>query len=774
MATTPDNFKLTGGENLTDPALSIPPGSLIASKNYELSVTGGYRRIDGHERYDGRTSPSAAIYNIQYFDNGTAAILSGDTVVGAFTSVAGVALVDAVIESGAYVTNDAAGYLVFGALSGPYQDNENLQVSAVTKSVANGTTSANDAPTDAMHDTSIQAAEEALRADIQTVPGEGDIDPWVYAGDKYAIRNATGGATAVMHKDSTAGWVAQALGNELLFDQGGVAQWPVVDGDVIEGVSSSASMTLTRVATRTGSFAGNDAEGVFVAATISGTFTDNEDLSSDHLDFDAGSIEIGVGDTVAGASSTETAIVTNVTVSTGAWITGDAAGYLTVKSSTGTFTDSENLQVGGTTYALVNGASEPTTDNIAVANGANAAITLPPSGSYIFHNANFKGAASAIRMYGVNGVGTGFEWDGTVFVPIRTGMDSDLPINVTEHKKHLFFAFANGSLQHSSIADQYAWSPITGAAEIGTSDEITGLLVLPKDVLAIFNLKRTYLLYGTSTADWNLTQFTKGAGSIAGTIQLLLNDALYLNERGITNLGTTQKYGDFQEDSLSKKIQPLIDDKKSLVISSVVSESKNQYRIFFSDNTGISLTIASGPRGKVFGFTRLDYGRQVKSICVGEDSSGNEEIFFGSTDGYVYQLDKGRSFDGTAIDAFFRTTYYHYGSPTRDKRFRTASLEMDTPAAIALKVVPDFSYGDPNISAAREQDLAVLGGGGYYNVDNYNEADYSAQIVSTSQVDIPGRGINMGLLFLSEATYERPHTIQGVTVHYSPGRVHRG
>ena len=42
----------------------------------------GYRRINGYERFDGRSEPHAAVYYRLEFDTGTAAISAGNTVGG--------------------------------------------------------------------------------------------------------------------------------------------------------------------------------------------------------------------------------------------------------------------------------------------------------------------------------------------------------------------------------------------------------------------------------------------------------------------------------------------------------------------------------------------------------------------------------------------------------------------------------------------------------------------------------------------------------------------
>lgn len=70
------------------------------------------------------------------------------------------------------------------------------------------------------------------------------------------------------------------------------------------------------------------------------------------LPFKEGAKEIKVGDTVQ-ATSGATGIVTGVCVQSGTWAAGTAAGYLNIKTKTGTFTDSENLWIKGEIATLV-------------------------------------------------------------------------------------------------------------------------------------------------------------------------------------------------------------------------------------------------------------------------------------------------------------------------------------------------------------------------------------------------------------------------------------
>jgi hypothetical protein len=70
------------------------------------------------------------------------------------------------------------------------------------------------------------------------------------------------------------------------------------------------------------------------------------------LPFKEGSREIKVGDTVQ-ATSGATGIVTSVCVQSGGWAAGTAAGYLNIKTKTGTFTDGENIWIKGEIATLV-------------------------------------------------------------------------------------------------------------------------------------------------------------------------------------------------------------------------------------------------------------------------------------------------------------------------------------------------------------------------------------------------------------------------------------
>jgi len=56
MAVQSQSWALGGGLDLISPALQIAPGKAVLAQNYECSMNGGYRRMDGYTLFDGRSN----------------------------------------------------------------------------------------------------------------------------------------------------------------------------------------------------------------------------------------------------------------------------------------------------------------------------------------------------------------------------------------------------------------------------------------------------------------------------------------------------------------------------------------------------------------------------------------------------------------------------------------------------------------------------------------------------------------------------------------------
>jgi len=141
-------FPFEGGVNMVDPSLSLRPGELVASDNFEIDIRGRYRRVDGYERADGQTLPSEITYYRIPFTLGTSRdsvfnsaystafdmqipsngdIVKGETS-GALGSILQVSVEDINGDSGSgsFPGSNAEGYVYFIIISGTLQDGETL------------------------------------------------------------------------------------------------------------------------------------------------------------------------------------------------------------------------------------------------------------------------------------------------------------------------------------------------------------------------------------------------------------------------------------------------------------------------------------------------------------------------------------------------------------------------------------------------------------------------------------------------------------------------
>ena len=631
-----------------------------------------------------------------------------------------------------------------------------------------------DADVDSSLVTELQSAIEDQRAIINIVPGEGDVmGVWVYNGDVYAFRNKSGGATAGMYKSTTTGWDEIDLGTALNFD-GTTTSGEPIPGDTgtattIVGASSGAQGDLAAI-THYGEWT-TGASGAMVLTNLTGTFSDNENLNMPLLAYDSGSIEISAGDAIVGGTSGKTATVTSITIATGTVAAGDAEGYISVKNNSGTWTDGEAININGIDHASVNGSSQPSNVTVAVADGTQYAQTINPGGTYEFTNYNFRGETTGFTMYGVNTVDNGFSFDGTTFLKIKTGMITDTPEHISAHQKHLFFSYPNGSIQHSSIVTPNVWNAVTGSAELAIGDDVSGFSTEVNNVMSVFTRNDAYMLYGTSAADWELRKFHAGAGAIPYTLQKM-DQTFFLDDRGITSIFTVQYFGDFQSAVASDKIDPYIQSKKSSTVGSLRVRGKNQYRLFFDDKTGIEMTFINKKNQGLMPFT---LAHQVKCTASAEDANGFEVLYGGFDDGYVRRFDSGTSFDGDTVGSFIRSAYYHYDSPGSRKRFRELNLEINADTSTTLTVTPDYDFGGtftpPSSPVSSSYSVSVT-------ADQWNQSDISNSstgitVLASQRVKINGIGTNMGLIISNSSIYDKPITLQGAIVDYTPLGVRR-
>lgn len=467
-----------------------------------------------------------------------------------------------------------------------------------------------------------------------------------------------------------------------------------------------------------------------------------------------GTYEVEDGDTITGATSGKTATVTRVVLESGSWAAGTAAGRFIFATESGVFQAAETLNVGANI-------------NVATVTAASVAITLAPSGRYVFDVHSFTGAINSERMYGASGVHRGFEFDGSVFVPINTGMTTDTPTHVIVHNEQVFFAFG-ASVQHSGISLPYEWSPVIGAGEIAVGDSTTGFVRQPGSTgaaaLMIVTRNKAFALYGNNASDWVLTVAQEDAGAIAYTLESL-SGILALDDRGVTFIGTSQNYGNFEQSTITRQIQPLINQQRGLAISSTRVREKNQYRLFYSDKRAISITMQGN---KLIGIMPQLYAHDVLCTDSSELSDGTEGIFFGSTDGYVYRAERGTSFDGSPIEWSMVLAYNNLKSPQVNKRYRKMALEITGESYVQFTVGYQLGYNNNLISQA-----GTTTGDIDFASNNWDNFIWDAFIwdgttLLPEEVSLEGTAENIAVTISGSSDEYDAFTVTGALLQYTP------
>ena len=710
-------FPMEGGLDVATAALSIAPGKLITCVNFEPWFSGGYRRIDGYERFDGRPRPHQQIfYGFDVVSIGS--MMVGDTLTGDSSGATG--LVIGISGNSVAVTKT----------TGTFTTDETLNTSAYT---IDGVIVARLAPDQDTEDAFILATWDEYRDDIAVVPGSGVArGVWRKRADTYAVRDNVGATAGVLHIASASGWTTSGLTltDSLKFDAGGggaAADLPVV-GDTITGLSSGATGVVHRITNWAGGAATNDATGYFNLTSVSGTFTDNE-----------------------------------------------------------------ALQVGGTTRAD--------------ANGTNVTFELSTGGVYRFHNHNFFASAGTFRTYAVNGVDDAFEIDedncvSSILIPTvadLTGYDpdtdgappdaADKPFLLEEHNNHLFLAFPGGRVVQSVQGFPANFSGFLNAAEFGLGDEVTGLSSVVGSVLVMTTERETHGLFGKNILDWEKKLIGENTGGRLYTSRKL--DTVYaLDDLGITSIARTDQFGDFIGSTVSQLIQPIINALRDLVTDATIVRSANQYRLYFSDKSALIMykpqigadTRAGSSTSDRPQFGLASYPIEITNIYNTEDETGTERTFFVSDDvpGMVFEDRVGTNFDGDEIASYVRTAFSHLGTPSLRKKFRRADLELTSAKPLDLKITSDLSYGSAQVSSgvtditvADVQEIGIFAGGGFWDTDNWDEFFWDGQNISTARAHLRGTGENVSLLMYNSSAVVAPFILQGITLHYDKRRLQR-
>lgn len=449
-----------------------------------------------------------------------------------------------------------------------------------------------------------------------------------------------------------------------------------------------------------------------------------------------------------------TATIRRVIVETGSLASGTNTGRLTITARAGgNFAAGAATSSGGGTLTL---------------SGAQVASALPPGGRYQFDIYNFFGGNSTMRVYGANGVGRAFEFDGTVFSFIRSAASPDAPKFIKAHRRYLYLSVGS-SMINSSVGNPHRYVTAEGASEIAVGDTINGFASLPGESLGIMCRNSSYQLTGASSASWSLGVLRSDVGAAEYSVQTM-RDTYMLDDRGITSVAASQDYGNFTSATISTEIQPLVDRSRGKVVGSYLSRRLGLYVIVLNDGNCI---VMGARAGKLLGFTPVRLEFTPFCSFSGEDDTGAERIFVGGTDGFVYEMERGQSADGAALEAFIRVAYNSSKSPRVRKRYRRMVLQTSVVNYAELRFSAEMTFGDQDVQPMTATSFGASGAGGFWDLANWDEFYWDVRDVSEPDVSMSGTGTNVSLNFYKSNALDAGHILQGAIIHFTPRRLQR-
>jgi len=405
------------------------------------------------------------------------------------------------------------------------------------------------------------------------------------------------------------------------------------------------------------------------------------------------------------------------------------------------------------------------TDN---ATYSSAGVNLGGSGKLRFLRYNLDGTD---KLMIVDGTGKPFRFDGTTFEQLSSlPSDTSGSSHIVNFKNHVFLG-NDKSLVFSAPYEDDDFTSASGGGIINIADTITGLIVF-REQLIIFSENTINRLVGNSIADFQLQPVSRDLGCVAAdTIQEIGGDVVFLGPDGLRLFSATDRVGDFSLGVISKPIQTEMIDLISSSpggFSSTVIREKSQYRLF-GYNSAFSNEAAKGIAG-----TQLQEGiswndmRGINAFVTFSEYDGfAERIYFAASDGYVYQMEQGNSFDGVDIPATFATPFVPLNDPAVRKTIYKGTTYLDVNGDFDLEYSLKFDFDQPT-SPQPDSILSTSAGASI----TYGSGIFGTSLFGTKQkaifdVQTVGSGFTVSILYETTGlNTDAVFTIDAATLEY--------
>tara|TARA_Y100000004_G_C8940498_1_gene423950 strand:+ start:243 stop:1973 length:1731 start_codon:yes stop_codon:yes gene_type:complete len=487
------------------------------------------------------------------------------------------------------------------------------------------------------------------------------------------------------------------------------------------------------------------------------------------------------GEKIFSSGSTELSIkIVSTTAMTG-------AGTITVNSTAG-FSASGTIQINseiftytgksaGAFTGVTRATGGTTAADHAVTDVVSEAWTVRDTGRtnaarYNFEKYNFDGSDKIIVVDQTNAP--------TIFNASLTASDvSDSSVSGAKHvvafKNHMFYSGMSSTPQEVVFSEPFnedGFNSGSGAGSIKVDDTVVGLKVF-RDNLFIFCENRIFKMGGSSVSDFAIVPVTRNIGCINGfSILEFAGDLVFLGPDGLRTVAGTARIGDVELGTISTNVQQLfrenLDDADAFV--SLVIPDKTQYRIFFSKSTGTdsaTIGVIAVMKGQAFEFSTMKGIRPASADTVIED--GDVIVLHGGFDGFVYRQEKGNTFDGTLINAKYRSPDLSMGDPGVRKHMQRVNVNYAPESTIDADLFVRYDYESNTSTRPAAYPLDSTNVAGIYGTSIYGSAVYGGPSQPIVRKAVEGSGFAVALRVEDGATATAPYTLKGFQLEFQVG-----
>ena len=399
------------------------------------------------------------------------------------------------------------------------------------------------------------------------------------------------------------------------------------------------------------------------------------------------------------------------------------------------------------------------------------------AGRYNFVNFNFDGTDKMIMVDGANNASS---YNNTSVTDLNASGAPANPAFVEVFRSHVFFAGMSASPQElvfTAPFDETDFSAGNNAGSIKVDGVIKGIKVF-RESLFVFCEDSIFKITGSSLSDFAVVPVTRRIGCVDGfSIQEISGDIVYLAPDGLRTIAGTERIGDVELGTVSKTIQPRLDNIDTDRISSLVIRGKTQYRLFFPDDSGTASaqpgiigTIKARVEGGGIGWEYADLKGIKPACCASGFISGTETVLHGGYDGYIYKQESGNTFDGTNIQAIYRSPDYTMGDAGIRKLMQRIIWNYDNDGTVNSKFRIRYDFNSSDVPQPAEYDLTTGAAIAIYGLaaSTYGTAVYGSSGTPLVRQSVEGGGFTVAVR-LDDTQGSAPISVKGYQLEFTPG-----